>query len=335
MVPLRAFRKTLFVLAVTLACGVGVCFLPENVYQRWQLLDGTLQGNARWIYERSHFDPAPIDVVFLGPSRTGIGVNAPLLARALEARGLPSNVVNFSLPDTGRNTNWAAAEELFADKKPKLVVLGVMEQPARYGHPAFKYLAAPQAIALPGYLADLNYFSDLVYLPFRQLRLFAANLFPGSFGLAKDFDPTRYRGHSIDTTGFFLPDGRVRQAELIRGAKEFEATIHPPRLPHSLADLEYGDERHYTRAIAELAKKNGAKVAFLFMPYYNGPSQLQDVQELRLYEQFGPVLNAGFLATHAEWYGDYAHLTHDGANVFTDWLVDPVAELLKGGKIPS
>ena len=83
MVPLRAFRKILFVLAVALACAAGASALPENPYQRWQLLDGTIHANARWIYERSRFDPTPLDVVFLGPSRMGAGV------KRAEARSRP------------------------------------------------------------------------------------------------------------------------------------------------------------------------------------------------------------------------------------------------------
>jgi len=342
MVPLRAFRKTIFVLAVAAACAAVASFLPDNAYQRWQLLDGTIHANVRWIYERCHFDPTPIDVVFLGPSRMGAAINAPRLGRALAARGLPSNVVNFSLPESGRNTNWAVAQEVFATKKPKLVILGVTEKPSRYGHPAFKYIADPTAIVFPGYLGDLNYFSDLIYLPFRQLRLLVANLFPGYIGLTKDFDPAHYRGSSIDTTGsIVLPDGHVKDgedpasnAELMRGVRKLEAGTHEPVLPLSLADLEFGDERYYTRKISELAKKNGAKVAFLFIPYYSGPSDLQDVQELKFYEEFGPVLNSGFFSPHAELYADYGHLTRSGAKKLTDWLVGPVAQLLKDSTSP-
>src|SRR5207302_3342642 len=110
------------------------------------------------------------------------------------ARGLPSQVVNFSLPETGRNINWEVAKQLFATKRPELVVLGVIEKPARFGHSTFKYLADQQAIADPGYLGDLDYFSDLIYLPFRQMRLFAADLAPQALGLKKTFDPATYRG---------------------------------------------------------------------------------------------------------------------------------------------
>jgi hypothetical protein len=340
MVPLRAFPKILFVLAVAFACAVGAGFLPSDPYQRWQLLDGTIHANARWIYERCRFDPAPIDVVFLGPSRMEQGIDAPRLASALKARGLPSNVVNFSLPEAGRNINWAVAQELFAAKKPKLVILGVTEKPSRYGHPAYKYVAEPGAIAHPGYLADINYFSDLIYLPYRQMRLFAADILPGGLGLAKRFDPAHYRGSSVDTTGnVLLPDGTIKDgehpgshAELMRGVRKLEAGNHPPLLPRSLADVEFGDERHYTREIAELAEKNGAKVAFLFLPYYTGPDRLDDVQELKFYEQYGPVLNGGYVGSHAEWYADYGHLTRNAANQFTDWLVEPVAQLLKDSK---
>jgi hypothetical protein len=340
MVPLRASRKILFVLAVAFACAVGAGFLPDDPYQRWQLLDGTIHANARWMYERSHFDPTPIDVVFLGPSRMGAGIIAPRLGKALAARGLPSNVVNFSTPEAGRNTNWAAADMLFAVKKPKLVVLGVTEKPQRFGHPAFKYIGRVAAIADPGYPADVNYFSDLIYLPFRQMRLAAADWAPGGMGLAKQFDPARYRGSSVDTTqDNFMPDAKVKRKELpatpeelARQVKTYESGVHPPILPRSLADVEFGDERHYVREIAELAERNGAKVAFLFLPYYTGPSRMEDIQELKFYKQFGPVLNPDFLPSHAEFFGDYAHVVRPGAEALTDWLVEPVAQLLKDSK---
>jgi hypothetical protein len=334
MVPLRAFRKTMTVLAVAVACSVVASAMPEDPYQRWQLLDGTIHENARWIYERCRFDPTPIDVAFLGPSRMKAGVNAPQLSQALAARGLTSNVVNFSLPETGRNINLAIAEELFAYKQPKLLILGVIEKPSRFGHSAFKYVADRRLILDPGYLSDLDYLSDLIYLPFRQMRLFVANLLPGGLGLAKEFNPAHYKGPSIDTTGsVVLPDGRVKDgenpasaAERARGVAKLEADMHPPILPDSLASLEFGDERHNITQIADLARKHGSRVAFLFLPYYTGPSTLQGAQ---FYDQYGPTLNAAFLAPHSDWFADYGHLTRQGARILTDWLVEPVAALLK------
>ena len=335
MKPIHAFRKSMAILLIAFGVAVGLCLLPENPYQRWQLLDGTIHARARWIYERINFDPQPVDVVFVGPSRVGAGINAPRIGAALAARGLPSNVVNFALPEAGRNINDVIVRELLAKKQPKLIVIGVTEKPSRFGHSAFKYVAPRAMVAWPGYAADLNYFSDLIYLPYRQAMLFAAWAAPGVLGPTNRFDPERFRGHSIDTTGDIrLPDGTIKNGsqpaeydELMRGVHKLEAGNHPPILPDRLADIEFGDERHYVRDIAALARARGIRVAFLFLPYYTGTSE---VQEDRLYGRFGPVWNAGFIAARADLYSDYAHLTSMGAEQLGDWLIGPISQALSG-----
>ncbi len=330
----EAGRKVIALLAMALGFAVVASLLPENPYQRWQLLDGTIHARARWIYERIHYDPAPIDVAFVGPSRVGAGVNAPRLSRALAARGLPSNVVNFSLPETGRNINAAIVEEMLKTKRPRLLVIGVIEKPSRFGHSAFKYVAPRAMVANPGYIGNLNYLGDLAYLPFRQLHLFAADLMPSAVGLTKTFAPMRYRGSSIDTTGNIrLPDGTIKngvepasQAELERGVRKLERGMNPPILPASLADVEFGDERHFVRKVTAMAREHGVPVAFLALPYYTGPAT---VQEEPFYSQFGPVWKPAFLSPHAEWYSDYGHLTAYGATILTDWLAAPVSKALE------
>ena len=340
MMPLRAFSKTAAILAAALGFAIVACFLPENPYQRWQLLDGTIHARARWIYERCHFDPTPIDVVFIGPSRTEAGVNAPRLAADLAARGLPANVVNFSLPESGRNISYAIIAQMYQTKRPKLIVLGVTEKPSRFGHSAFKYIAPRDLIVDPGYLADFKYFADLVYLPYRQLKLFAADVDPALIGLSKTFDPGRYLGVSVDTTGdIHLPDGTIKDghdpasaAELSRGVRKLESGMHPPILPASFADLEFGDERHYVREIAAMARAHGTKVAFVALPYYGGPAS---VQEEGFYGQFGPIWNLGFLSSHGELFADYGRMTSAGARRVTDWLAPKVAEVLQAARTPS
>lgn len=334
MRPLHAFRGTLVILALALAVAVGLCFLPERPYQRWQLLDGTIHARSRWIYERIHFDPQPLDVVFVGPSRVGAAVDAPRLGAALAARGLPSNVVNFSLPEAGRNINYVIVDELLKTKRPRLLVIGVLEKPSRFGHSTYKFLAPRREVVDPGYWTDLNYFSDLIYLPFRQAKLFAADVAPGVLGPPDTFRPREYRGHTLDTTGdVVLPDGKLKNAhdpatfeELERGVAKLEGGMTPPILPAAYADLEFGDERYYVRQIVRLARAHGVKVAFLFLPYYTGPTE---IQEAALYQQFGPIWNAGFLSPHAELYADYGHLTSGGADELTDWLIEPTTQALQ------
>lgn len=332
--PLHAGRKTWCILAIALGFAVIASLLPENAYQRWQLLDGTIHARARWIYERLHDDPTPIDVAFVGPSRVEAGVSAPRLAAKLAERGLPANVVNFSLPETGRNINALVVDEMLSTKRPRLLVIGVIEKPSRFGHSAFKYIAPRKMLVDPGYFGNINYLSDLIYVPFRSMKLFAADLFPKAMGLDKEFNPNTYRGSVVETTGDVrLPDGQIKNgsqpaslAELHRGVTKLERGTNPPILGPKFADVEFGDERYFIRHIAAAAQRHGVKVVFLALPYYTGPSTLQEAD---LYSRYGKIWNAGFLSTHPELYSDYAHVDTRGAEVLTDWLVEPVAAELE------
>lgn len=256
---------------------------------------------------------------------------APQLEAALRANGIPAHVVNFSLPENGRDLNYVIARELFRTKSPKVLVIGVIEKPSRFGHPAFKYLAPSWLVADPSYFINLNYLSNLIYLPYRQMKLFLADLWPSLTGLTKTFDPATYLGSNIDMRPAALVN-RINPAprdELISDVNKLEKGIHPPILPASLRDVEFGDERHFIREIAELAREKGTRVVFLSLPYYTGPD---DIQEEPFYRQFGDVINASFLASHAELYADHAHLTPHGARVLTDWLVPYISQELSEAK---
>jgi hypothetical protein len=326
---LHPFCIVLSVLGIALGLAVAACLMPERPYERWQLLDGTIHERARWIYERVHFDPRPIDVMFVGPSRTSRGVDPLQMQDLLSSPGRPVRVVNFALPENGRNINDAIVEEALKQKTPKLIVIGVIEKPGRFGHSAYKYVAPRSLVVDPGYLANANYLGDLVYLPYRQMKLAVAYAAPSAAGLTDHFDPARYDPDPPNPTSVVKPDGSVQDwtqpaspQELQRGITKLERGMHPPILPASLADVEFGDERHYIRRIVAAAQKKGVKVAFLFIPYCTGPSQ---VQEERFYSQYGPVWNAGFLSPHPDLYADYGHLTVAGAKILTTWLAPYVA----------
>jgi hypothetical protein len=272
-------------------------------------------------------------VAIVGPSRTARAVDAERLQAALTQLGASARVVNFALPEGGRNTNDVIAEEMLSTKTPKLLIVGVIEKPSRFGHPAYKYIAPRAMVINPGYPTNIKYLQDLIYLPFRQMRLFAADVAPQATGLTKTFDARNYDPDPAGPVRFRLDSGVVREAavaappdELAAGVAHLEAGTRPPILPRRWADLEFGDEYYYVRRIVAAAQQKGVKVAFLFLPYYTGPAT---IQEDALYRQYGPVWNASFLAHHAELYSDYAHLTSGGADTLTDWLAPRVADVLR------
>lgn len=337
---MRSFSSghaTFAILGTALLCALVACLLPTDPYQRRTQFDGTIYDTTRWIYERTHFDPAPVDVAFVGASRTMLAISAPRLKADLAARGIVAEVVNFGVIGSGRNIHWLNLEELIVAKRPKLLVLEVNETPYPYGHQAFGPVAPNIEILAPPLLVLHDWPYHIVELPYRNLRMFAAMLFPDALGIPEKFDPARYRGSAPETTTTFrLPTGRlidmdktVPRAKLEAGAREFEARPPPRRLPPAIAARWYGDDQVYTQKIVDAAHARGIPVAFLFLPYFSGPTTIaaQDFYAAR-----GTVLDGGFVSDQPDLYEGWAHLNRRGALVMTDWVADQIAPILETGK---
>jgi hypothetical protein len=329
---LKVCRTILAAFGVALALSAAVLLLPENDYQRWRLLDDTLYWQLRWMYERIHFDPKPIDVAILGSSRTQLGLSAAAIEEQLAEHGKHANVVNFSMVGDGRNIEWAILGELWKAKSPKAVVLLVDDQPYPFGHGAFKYVAPAAAIVAPPTPWLHNYLYDLAYLPARKLKLFGANLFPDLFGLSKQFDPGHYARTRTDfSTSFIGEFGKIVDMEhpvpratlLAERPKLFPYTF----LARAFTRLNGGEDRLYIRKIAAEAKARGAQLIFVFMPRFNGPETAGDLDFLK---QYGAVLSFGDLAQRDELFENWSHLNHAGAMIASARLADAIAGLDRG-----
>jgi hypothetical protein len=313
-------------LAVALILNAAVVLLPENDYQRWQLQDP--DGSLRWIYERIHFDPKPIDIAIVGSSRAQLGLSAAAVEQDLAKQGKPVHVANFALPGAGRDIQWAILNELFKAKSPKVVVLGVEEDPYPFGHFFFKYVAPAEAIVFPPSPFLHNYLYNLAYLPIRKLKLFGANLFPDLFGLSKQFDPEHYAKNRTDYTTNFIGDGKLVDMEhpVARATLLAEPREPVPRtlVARALTRLNGGEDHLFTQKIAHEAKAHGAQLVFVHMPMFEGPTTVSDEDFLK---QFGPVLNYGDLAPHDELFENWAHLNHAGAMNASARLAEAIAGL--------
>jgi hypothetical protein len=313
-------------LVVVLVLSAAVCLLPENDYQKWQLQDP--DGRLRWIYERIHFDPTPIDVAIVGPSRAQLGLSAAAIEQDLAQRGKRVNVVNFAVLGSGRDLQWAILDELFKAKSPKAVVLEVDDKPYPFGHFLFKHVGPAEAIVFPPSLFLHNYLYNLAYLPIRKLKLFGANLFPGLFGLSREFDPEHYAKNRTDFSTSFIGDGKLVDME---HPVPREALLAQPREPvprtavaRLLTRLNGGEDHLFTQKIARQAKAHGAQLIFVHLPMFDGPQTVSDEDFLK---QFGRVLNYGDLAPHDELFENWSHLNHAGAMNASLRIADAIAGL--------
>jgi len=328
----RASPLIVLMLGVAAALCAAVTLLPHDAYVRYQQLRDTIQFHAQWNYERMALDPTPIDVAIIGNSRMEAGVSAPELQALLRAQGAPDvHVANLAMPMEGRNIHYVIVKRLL-EKHPevKTLIVSVVEQQPRTGHPAFRYLADAADVASAPMFVNMDYAGDLATLPYRQMSLWAQSLAPAAFGDTRTLSEA-YEGADRDTTlTFKLPDGRIvdrdRIIPLPKITADAEAVINSGRgqmLPESMSDTEYAIERSYTRRIAELAEAHGARIVFLRLPIY---SDSRPIANEAYYRKFGRVLSADFLAADHTLYSDYGHLNRRGVKALLPWLA---AELAK------
>jgi len=210
----------------------------------------------------------------------------------------------------------------------------------REGHPAFRNMADAMDLVRAPILLNSEYFSDLAYVPYRQMSLFVQSIFPEPFGNHREFDRAGYVGNRLDTTlSFETPTGgRVDRdtihsaEELMPGARTRARSITPPLLPAWAKDQEFAKERAYTRAIAALAKANGTRLAFLYSPIFHFEMPVQDSD---FYTDRGTLLEARFIAADPRNFSDYGHVNRHGSAQVTDWLAERIVEKNWLGNAPQ
>ena len=325
-------RFWLALLGTVLVLTGAVLALPHDPYIRYQSLNDTIYNRAQWIYERIHHDPEPIDVVFIGSSRTGAAVQPELLEAALAERGLDLGVANFSLASSGMDIRDTLLRETFRAKSPKLVVIPVVEAFPRDGHDAWGEIATAGEVLTAPVIVNRNLPGNLLRLPVRQLSLATASLVPEAWGREAGADPEGYAARSAKHWAVSYDDPaefatHEHLATLEEQAKRRYRSIRPPILPERFSWVEFGVSQSYIRDMVALARENGAEVAFLFLPFYTGYEG--PVEEAWLSE-YGPLWKANFTREDPTNYRDSGHLngTERVREAITAWLADRIAETL-------
>jgi hypothetical protein len=309
--------------ATALLAPLLVVCLPESPYTRYKQLDNTEYRNLRWIYERTHFDPEGIDIAIIGSSRIATGVDGRMLSRRLRAAGLDLRVVNFGIPFNGRDLDLEITRELLAMKRPRLLIIGVPEHPSYHTHVIYKYIANSRDLIGSLRYGNIDYFSDLFYLPYRHLRIAWSAISPTSpETINQNYeDPVAH----AETAFKREPDGHWQASYPQRGLDVLESGAKRalvqgggksgPAMPW-IAD--WSAEQLNIAAITDLAKVNHAKVIFLFIPQFLSDGTISDRE---FYKRHGPLLDASFLSMHSEYYSSWGHLNAQGARVLDAWLL--------------
>lgn len=329
----KLLRFVLCLAGVTLSVLVLMTFLPQDKYLRYQALNDGQAPTAYWIYERINRDPTPIDVAFIGTSRTAFSIHSGRMQDDLARVGVHAHVANLHIVKTGRNMQFVIAKELLTHKAVRLLVVEMDDEEERSPHPDFIYLADSSDVARAPLFINLRYFSDLARLPGRQLGLFVDTQLQSRHWTTPTFIPPPYEGANLDHAEYILSlDGKKHyrnasytkdQMESLR--KREDASITPHVLPGSLEWLEYRVPRHYIDQILSLAAKKGTRVAFLYSPRYGAPKNC--VICSHLYGTRAAVINPWVEMQDYRLWDDAIHLNWDGAKLVTDYVAAQIDEM--------
>jgi hypothetical protein len=312
--------------------------LPINPYFRFQQSDGTILFRARYIYERIHFDDTPIDVAMIGSSRMEASVRANELSRLLsDELGRPIQVVNFGLPEEGRDLHWIVAQELLQNRPEVRLLVLSLGQESQISHPGFRFLGDDHSIATAPLIYNSNYIQNLLTIPYQHIAYSLQAIWPQAFGLSSVFDPKIYRARSFDPADSF----QIGNTFVDRNQKFNPAQIGTQRaaIARSLGeaglarffplDQHYAIERSFVRHIEALAREKDVTLAFLRVPVYGQEEQFAD---LPFYLRIGPVFEATQFGADPADYMDAGHLGRRGTAKLTSWLAERLAALLKNAE---
>ena len=141
---------------------VVLLIIPLNKEFAFHFIKGNCYNHGEWLYQRIFENQAPVDVAFIGSSRTLHAVNDKALGKTLSGKtGSDLNVVNFGFCQQGRNFQYAVLKDLLKHKHPKLVIIEITEDERRSTHQSYPYIADARDIVFSPCL-NSYYWTDLV-----------------------------------------------------------------------------------------------------------------------------------------------------------------------------
>lgn len=305
---------TLFLLPFIIA-AIALFIIPVEKDFSYHFVQGECNDKASWIYHRIFENNKDIDVVFSGASQTGCAIMDEYIdVKFAQHSNEKLNVVNLGYCRRGRDVQFVMLQDLFRNKKPKILIVEVAEDEPKKSHPVFPYLAET---------------SDL----FGSAILFNQRFFISIWkGLVVRFEYLKYKifdGKNIkyDHSNFsYLSSQQIAAPETItKNAQIWQRRLANPN-PLFLRKLELNYSKHYVQKIAELAEQNNCKLLFLYLP--ESGSKLTKPLLFDFYKSMAPVLLLpDSITTNANNWKDQTHFNDFGAKEISDMIQNKLLDL--------
>src|ERR1043165_4170457 len=301
---MKKFLLHIFLFLLTLVAGVVILFsIPVDRKYAYNFISkGGCQGRPPWIYQRIYEDTTAIDIAFIGTSHTMNAVNDEWLEKTLfDSTGKRLTVRNLSFCGFGRDFDYVLVKDLVEHKKVKALVLEVRENESQLGHLSFPYVAtSSELFTAPKYF-------NRSYLP----AIYKALLFRLQY-LRESFTHEDIR-HQTEIAaspfGFNGNNGIANPEDLDKEARK--ALEREKKKNASIENALNTLPQGYINQIADLAKANGVKLLFIYLPAYE--NRMSETELKTFYAPKGQIIfpDEQVLRDKANW-ADYEHLNISG-----------------------
>jgi hypothetical protein len=281
--------------------------------------------SGMWMHRRMYASPSPVDVAFIGTSKTMCDINDSLLQwTLLDKYHLPLEVANFGVCRTGENLHYLITRDLLAAKQPPLVVVEVGSVLHNNSHFHFPHVGTTGDVLGAPMWANSDYLGDIVQLTWNRLVYQRET----ALGIQRTFKDIMQ--DSLHSFMRVKKDAIADSTEMARVKAKRQRQV-TDQIPTGIAGWVYQAEttptKYYFQQIAQLCAAYHSQIVFLYLPAYGEAATAP--QEKAFFETMGPVwIPPDSIFHNPKLHFDNSHLNMQGAATLNTWLAKKVAEMV-------
>lgn len=286
---------------------VVLIILPVDKRSKYQGLEDDCFNHGIWVHDRVFNNEKPIDIAFLGSSRTINGIDDELITSQL----VGVNAINLGYCRLGRNLTYVLLKEISQAQGLKAVVVEVREKEDRYSHPIFPHLAYSQDAILPNPFFNRDMLSDMWTHFAYKIEVTQDVIYRQGTSFPISENAFGFTSHTETASTAYLDEVLQKKSVPKKQASQTEQDFHN----------NYA--RVYLRKISNYCSQNDIELYFLFMPGYGTPDETPG--EYETYQKYGKVLipPRKIFTKQSNWF-DENHLNEAGARELSDWVAGEI-----------
>lgn len=276
---------------------IALLILPVDHRHKYKGLLNDCFNQGLWIHDRITDNSEPIDIAFVGSSRTITGIDDSMIT----AQDSMLVAVNLGYCRLGRDMTYHIVKELLEHRDVQKLYIEVREVENESGHEVYPHLADTRDIFFPKSFLNRRYFGNIYNHLAYKLELNREKWFDEYEEALIRWEVHGHNSHD-DTVNPVYLEQTVIQAS-----------------PIGQSGLSASFAKSYIKEIAKLADQHKVELSFIYLPSFG--SVLQEPVWADFYRQYGElIIPESTIFNNPSYWHDTDHLNKAGATELTSAL---------------